>query len=1264
MSNSNARYYSQPTRAMLWANSGGICCFPECEETCVDETEGGNTITTGEIAHIEAKGDNGPRANPSLSDQQRDAYSNLIVLCRNHHRRVDADESTYTVEMLRKWKADQARIVKSALRQGRQNTNSVQLMDEIPQSVSDPNLEEREKALHRETRDAIVGKISPEIAKLNSLIADAMDIHSLPSSKAASDPQHIELSAKIDVARNFIDRGLVKAARLELEQLNKDNEGMPDDIKFRVITNLGACALAEGDFEAASARLYEAYELQPDSQKGMTNAALAAQLDDDSERAMELASKARELEPKDSQATAILLRELWNTDEANRFEELVATEEWITKDKQCALVIAGIRLQQQRFDEAVSLCRSAIKIDAEYAYAHLTLSECLLLQSQSEIRTLGFTDAPIGKLREAVETATKALESLPIDLEAQRLTALAVRGCAYAILGEMDDALRDLNCASAGYSPQLDATNFNKGLVLLQVGRPTEARAAFEEIQDTEYGAETVLPLAKACLDVNDASAASNLLKGSFSLEKPAWDDVFKAVALVLAEQAMDNQDSVGPTLTSALEKHPNDPRLLMLSSIHYSILGHSEDAEGLLVQALGHASSSDRGMILAELSKLYMNLGRFSEAADTYSEIVGGVAAHPDAFALLYCLAKSNRLRETLNWSRTVRQSHTETPRLVIETEAHVLEQVGDIPATIPLLEELCSRDDATSTDKVNLAMAQLRCGERNAALETIRDIDTLELKEYPETICILAKMKLALGAPDFLDDAYLALRCGFNDPKIHLDYYALFLSRDKDVAEPDSVDQGCAVLLKDESEQWWYILDEDEEPRSPYELHPGSELAQCLIGRRTGEIVNLRSGLEDLSYEIVGIQSKFVRAVQETTGEFSTRFPSDTSLSRIKVEDNDVTNVLSLVNQRDSFVQTAERAYTEGNLPLSTFASLIGRSTLEVWRDCAKAGAAHVRFGNGSEEEIRMSLPSIQDAHSVVLDMTALLTMYELGLAEYLRSRFVQVSVPQHVMDELRETSFVARNVVPSGYLGKDIDGGYIASEVSDQEWLEWRSYVQSVLEFAKSFNVIPAYRLLEADDPTILVETLTHAGVGAIFADDEQPAPGQALISDDLALSRVARSFGIDAVNTQALLHELLRAGTITDEKYSACIEKLVLLNYWFVRVGPDDIVRRLAANSYMTSEGFWAMLKTLEDPDCLENSAVRVGAGVIVGLAGNAPFQQVELILPAVMSALKQGRVGDLVLRRFRNEVTGRLAGTPHLRLQILQFIDIYIQVFGR
>ena len=108
MSTEGSRNYTRADRNLLWAHSGGLCGFPECRVICVLQANDNDpSATIGQIAHIEANSDSGPRANPNLPHQDRNLYENLILLCPTHHVLVDAQASTYTIEMLRTWKTAQ-----------------------------------------------------------------------------------------------------------------------------------------------------------------------------------------------------------------------------------------------------------------------------------------------------------------------------------------------------------------------------------------------------------------------------------------------------------------------------------------------------------------------------------------------------------------------------------------------------------------------------------------------------------------------------------------------------------------------------------------------------------------------------------------------------------------------------------------------------------------------------------------------------------------------------------------------------------------------------------------------------------------------------------------------------------------------------------------------------------------------------------------------------------------------------------------------------
>ena len=288
----------------------------------------------------------------------------------------------------------------------------------------------------------------------------------------------------------------------------------------------------------------------------------------------------------------------------------------------------------------------------------------------------------------------------------------------------------------------------------------------------------------------------------------------------------------------------------------------------------------------------------------------------------------------------------------------------------------------------------------------------------------------------------------------------------------------------------------------------------------------------------------------------------------------------------------------------------------------------------------------------------------MHELGISPHLRRKFQRVAVPQHVIEELQKAHIeTVMGPLPASWLGKDDDGRYTLTEISEEDWTRWREFVRSVLDLAQSFKRIASYRVFESDNVEQLVDVLTWAGAGAVYAGDEQATDRLVLVSDDLGLSEVARSLGTEAVNTQAVLCELYRSGSITAEDYSSWIERLVLLNYRFVRVRAEDIVRRLEANAYATTDGTRTMLGTLEGPDCSEDSAVSVGAEVMALLAVKALPSQIELILPLVLAVVKQGREASPVVHRFRDQIasTPRLRLAPLHRAELLQAVDRYIQL---
>jgi len=102
-----ARKYPDPDVKYLFSVSGGRCAYPRCKCLCVvKETKNDKLAVIGQIAHIVAHSDTGPRGDPNFPEKLRDTYDNWILLCPTHHNLVDKQPNTFSIADLKQWKSD------------------------------------------------------------------------------------------------------------------------------------------------------------------------------------------------------------------------------------------------------------------------------------------------------------------------------------------------------------------------------------------------------------------------------------------------------------------------------------------------------------------------------------------------------------------------------------------------------------------------------------------------------------------------------------------------------------------------------------------------------------------------------------------------------------------------------------------------------------------------------------------------------------------------------------------------------------------------------------------------------------------------------------------------------------------------------------------------------------------------------------------------------------------------------------------------------
>ena len=547
-----------------------------------------------------------------------------------------------------------------------------------------PTLASRGEQQHSETLHAIEQAKVELLAEFRSAAAATVAVPA--DQDISADSQHREASVQVNSARNLLESGKVTAARAILDLVGHTTEDLPDDLQYRVLTLLGSCALAAEAIAVGAAYLEEAHRLRPDDATALANAAVAAGLRGDPRRAVELARRSLDLEPRDSHAAAVLLEALWKADEANQMEEFVAAEAWIADDPRCVLALTRIRAEQQRFGEAIELARWLVDDDTDDPETHIVLAECQMLAVQA-----GFTDQPLVECREAETHAAKALALLEsTELEARVLHALSVRAGARLFVGDATGAMADVE-AVLRRRPGDPASLYNKGLILLETDDFRGARATFDSIEDPDTRARALVPNAAATLWSGDQPGAVALLRGSFSLDRRDWDDIGKAELLGEAEYALGSEDSVGPLLDEALQRRPEDPRLLHLAARRHALRGEGAAAETSFLRAIERSGESDRNRFRLGLAAFYSHQERYSDAADQYRQVVNGNVLQPGALELLRNLQNGKRLREALDWARTMREQHPHPPKSALDTEAQILNYVGDVSAAAERWAAIC---------------------------------------------------------------------------------------------------------------------------------------------------------------------------------------------------------------------------------------------------------------------------------------------------------------------------------------------------------------------------------------------------------------------------------------------------------------------------------------------------------------------------------------------------------------------------------------------
>lgn len=100
------RAYGPGVERALYRLARGTCYFPDCPHQVIEVVDG-EPIVAVQIAHIYGAKPGSARYDPLMSDVQRRAFGNLVLLCVAHHKTVDGRRrDDFPADLLQGWKRE------------------------------------------------------------------------------------------------------------------------------------------------------------------------------------------------------------------------------------------------------------------------------------------------------------------------------------------------------------------------------------------------------------------------------------------------------------------------------------------------------------------------------------------------------------------------------------------------------------------------------------------------------------------------------------------------------------------------------------------------------------------------------------------------------------------------------------------------------------------------------------------------------------------------------------------------------------------------------------------------------------------------------------------------------------------------------------------------------------------------------------------------------------------------------------------------------
>lgn len=989
--------------------------------------------------------------------------------------------------------------------------------------------------------------------------------------------------AEIDEARDFLEKHDYPAAKLLLQRIKVRNwDKLTPRHKFRVLTNLAAVEASIGDLKDTADLYIEAKKHQPTDEMAQTNEALAYLLLEQRSQAFELAQKLRKEFPRSERVLGVFIQSAPDSATLEELEDFIP-EDLLEKDK-VAIPLTRRALNSDNLQRAEKFIRIAVDAGSRASETWLHLGEIVFqIELSRSVEKYGsenlFCDEE--KLLEAEDALGKAItfakENHSVSAEVE---ALLARQKVRTVLGKNTEAREDLEEARR-IAPQNTLVIEACGWLLRIEGKLDEAINSVRRVPSEALSSQGQMIFGMMLMErgvLDDYSDAGELfLQLAKNKAKLREDSREKAIELALQAFAKEKQFDVCHKLMKEIPAETvSDINFKTLTAKLHLLEGQNDKASNCADDALALTNDATTVFEIRRLALLLSELKRFGDALPLWQRIAVPNAFYFDTMNLLQCADQLNKHGIMLDIFEKLRQAGASN-RNLLHKELSLLEQY-DTDKAIKILDEEISRRPNDKELKLERSWMGLALDKPE-----LIDRDPSSLPEpdqvNPQMALKVVRILKAIGQePLAIQYGYKVLRGNFEDPDAHKAFTTIILEVNEEepkLESPECVKTGVVVSYVEQGDSFIHqvIVEDTPNPDSKFperELSPDKEICRAMMGKKVGETFVLAQGIQNRVGKITKIENKYVHRFQDCIGQWQIRFPEllqDMQLLRIPQNtgksgelEPDISTILEYIDCRQEGMLNLQQIYNEKPLPLYLFGKNFDQNAFEALLHLANSKDVFVKCCSNSNEERNQAAKALESCNTVVLDMSAISSLFLLDRLDILEGWSVDIVVSRNTVNELRQMVVNEKLVgekVTGVFLKTDTGHAFIKSTAEQKaDYLEKLRQLISTIEDNCKVESCQALAKLDPQKRGILIEVFGQYGAESILL--AATVSKAILWTDDFAQAGLARSeHGVSRVWTQLVIAKLAESGVVGPEVFLDTSAKLFGYGYYFTGQNADII-----------------------------------------------------------------------------------------------------------